>query len=272
MTARAPWVTHFGFTHTPFGKAIAAADLFTRDAHQEAVARIGHTIAESALAVLVGDVGAGKTVAVRAAVAALDRTRHTIIYVPNPAIGSRGLYVTIVAALGGKPRFHKAEVMAQTADLLAAEAAERHRRVILVIDDAHLLSPDQLEQIRLLSNDQMDSASPFAGLLVGQPTLARQLRMGMFAALDQRISLRYTLAAMDLADSAAYLRHHLTLAGRTDPLVADDAVARLHRHANGLPRALNNAATAALIAAAATGKALVDDTCAKQAVAELTRD
>ncbi len=70
----------------------------------------------------------------------------------------------------------------------------------------------------------------------------------------------------------AYLRHHLTLAGRTDPLFADDAIARPHRVASGLPRKLNNAATAALIAAAADGKALVDDTCAKRAAAELTRD
>lgn len=77
---------------------------------------------------------------------------------------------------------------------------------------------------------------------------------------------------MDLGESANYLRHHLGLAGRTDPLIADDAVARLHRVANGLPRALNNAAVAALIAAASAGKALVDDACAKKAVAELTRD
>jgi len=70
----------------------------------------------------------------------------------------------------------------------------------------------------------------------------------------------------------AYLRHHLTLAGRTDPLFADDAIARPHRVASGLPRKLNNAATAALIAAAADGKALVDDTRAKRAAAELTRD
>ena len=77
---------------------------------------------------------------------------------------------------------------------------------------------------------------------------------------------------MDLAESAAYLRHHLSLVGRGDPLFADDAVARLHRFSGGVPRALNNAATAALVAAAAEGKALVDDACAKAAVAELTRD
>jgi type II secretory pathway predicted ATPase ExeA len=77
---------------------------------------------------------------------------------------------------------------------------------------------------------------------------------------------------MDLPESVAYLRHHLTLAGRSDQLIADDAAARLHRYANGLPRALNNAATAALMAAAAESKGLVDDTCAKKAVAELTRN
>jgi type II secretory pathway predicted ATPase ExeA len=95
--------------------------------------------------------------------------------------------------------------------------------------------------------------------------------MGMFAALDQRIATRFTIKPMDLAESGAYLRHHLTLAGWDDPLFADDAIARLHRVANGLPRALNTAA-AALIAAAAAGKDLVDDACAKKAVAELTRD
>jgi type II secretory pathway predicted ATPase ExeA len=162
--------------------------------------------------------------------------------------------------------------MRQATELLAAEEAERHRRVVLVIDEAHLLSPEQLEELRLLTNADLDSTSPFAGILVGQPTLARKLRLGVFAALDQRIATRYTLAPMDLADSAAYLRHHLHLAGRTDPLFADDAIARLHRVAGGLPRKLNNAATAALIAAAADGKALVDDACAKRAAAELTRD
>ena len=76
-----PWVTHFGFTRTPFGKNIPANQLFVRDAHAEAVARIHHCVQESALGVITGEVGAGKTVAVRAAVAGLDPTRHHIIYV-----------------------------------------------------------------------------------------------------------------------------------------------------------------------------------------------
>jgi type II secretory pathway predicted ATPase ExeA len=268
----APWVAHFGLAKTPFSKSIAAGDLFIRAAHAEAVARINFCVAESALGVIVGDVGAGKTVSVRAAVAGLDPTRHQVIYIANPAFGTRGLYVTIVRALGAEPRYLRAELMVQATDLLAAEEAERHRRVLLVLDESHLLEPAQLEELRMLTNSSMDSASPFALILLGQPTLSRQLRMGTFAALDQRIATRYSIKAMDIGESAAYLRHHLKLAGRDEPLFADDAVARLHRVSNGLPRALNNAGTAALIAAASEGKDLVDDTCAKKAAAELTRD
>jgi type II secretory pathway predicted ATPase ExeA len=187
-------------------------------------------------------------------------------------MGTRGLYVNIVQALGAMPRGFRAELVAQTQSLLAAEEHERRRRVVLVIDEAHLLSPDQLESIRLLTNADMDSATSCSVLLVGQPTLARQLRMGVFAALDQRIATRYQIKPMDLGESAEYLRHHLALVGRTDPLFADDAITRLHKASLGLPRALNNAATAALIAATTAGKALVDDDCAKKAVAELTRD
>jgi len=122
--SRAPWVAHFGLTRTPFGKSIAAQDLYARQAHQEAVARINFCVVESTLGVLTGDVGAGQTVAARAAVAALDRTRHQLIYIANPAFGTRGLYVTIVRALGAEPRYMKAELMAQAGDLLAAETEE----------------------------------------------------------------------------------------------------------------------------------------------------
>jgi type II secretory pathway predicted ATPase ExeA len=118
---RAPWVAHFGLARTPFSKSIPAKDLYARLAHSEAVARISFCVAESALGALFGDVGIGKTVAVRAAVAGLDPTHHQVIYIANPAFGTRGLYVSIVRALGGRPRFHKVDVMAQATDLLAVE-------------------------------------------------------------------------------------------------------------------------------------------------------
>src|SRR5207237_93639 len=170
-------------TKLPFSKTISAKDLLDRASHQEAVARIRFCIGESLLGVITGEVGVGKTVAVRAAMNQLDQAAHHVVYVANPTVGTRGLYVTIVRALGAVPRGFKAELVTQTQSLLEAEEHERRRRVVLVIDESHLLLPDQLEAIRLLTNANMDSATSCSLLLVGQPTLARQLRMGIFAAL-----------------------------------------------------------------------------------------
>ncbi len=264
--------SHYGFTKTPFGKSLAPGMLHRHGSHAEAVARIGWCIAERALGVVTGEVGAGKTVAVRAAIAGLDQSRHTLIYLGNPAVGARGLYHGIVTALGGVPRFHKAALIPQTAELLAAEDHERGRLVVLVIDEAHLLAADQLEELRLLANAELDSHSPFACLLVGQPTLRRRIKLGTFAALDQRIALRYAMGGMDPGETKSYLAHHLKLAGRSDTLFSDDAIALIHQVSRGLPRAVNDLAIQSLVAAYAADKAIVDESSTRAAVTEVTTE
>ena len=187
---------HYGFTRQPFGKDLAPSMLHQHAACAEAAARITWCIREHALGVLTGEVGSGKTVAARAAITAIDQTRHTLIYLANPTTGTRGLHYQIVTALGGRPAHGTAALTAQAAGLLAAEQAERARTPVVVIDEAHLLDHDQLEAIRMLTNAEMDAASPLACLLIGQPTLRRMLRLGVLAALDQRIGLRYAMPAM----------------------------------------------------------------------------
>lgn len=264
--------SHWGFTRTPFTKDLAPSMLHRYPGHAEAVARICWCVEEAAIGVITGEVGAGKTVAVRAALGELDGSRHTVIYLGNPAIGARGLYAAIVNRLGGMPRFHKAALIPQATDALAAEIAERGRRVVLVVDEAHLLAADQLEELRLLTNADMDSTSPFALVLVGQPTLRQRLRLGAFAALDQRVALRYAIPPMTRADTGDYIAHHIRLAGRTDTLFSDDATARIHKASRGLPRAVNNLAIQALIAAYAANAAIVDDKAARAAVTEVNAE
>jgi len=263
---------HYGFTRMPFGRDLATQMLHRTAGHSEAVARIDWCIGERALGVITGEVGSGKTVATRAATAALDTSRHTIIYLGNPAIGARGLYAAIVSALGGVPRFHKASLIPQTADALAAEENERGKRVVVVVDEAHLMAADQLEELRLLTNAEMDSHSAFACLLVGQPTLRRRIKLGTFAALDQRIALRFAMPPMTPAETATYIAHHLSLAGRADTLFSDDAVALIHQVGRGLPRAVNNLALQALVATYAAKKAIVDESAARAAVTEITAE
>ncbi len=263
---------YYGFSRLPFQRQIPASALYRSSSHQEALARIAFVIEQEALGLLTGEVGSGKTVAARAAVSALDASRHTVIYLANPSIGARGLYHQIVLSLGGEPRFHTAALIPQAHELLAHERAERGKRVVVVIDEAHLLAPAQLEEIRLLTNAEMDSESPFAGILLGQPALRKRLRLGSFAALDQRLALRYELPGMSPEETAAYLRHHLTLAGRDDALFSDDATALLHQASRGIPRALNNLATQALVAAYAEQKAIVDESSARAAITEITAE
>ena len=117
---RAPWVSHFGFTHTPFSKGIPASQLCERASLQEAVVRIQFTTAGPSWGTH-RRCGVGKTMAVRAATAQLDPTSHHVIYVSNPAFGTRGLYVTLVRSLGAVLRFHNAELIAQAQSLLVAE-------------------------------------------------------------------------------------------------------------------------------------------------------
>ena len=263
---------HYGFTRLPFGKDLAPSMLHQHAGCSEAAARIGWCIRERALGVITGEVGAGKTVAARAAIAALDQTRHTLIYLANPTTGTRGLHYQIVIALGGRPAHGTAALTAQAAGLLAAEHGERARTPVVVIDEAHLLDHDQLEAIRMLTNDQMDAASPLACLLIGQPTLRRMLRLGVLAALDQRIGLRYAIPAMTPAETASYISHHLKLAGRSDPLFSDDAFTLIHEAARGLPRAVNNIGLQSLVAAYAGRKAIIDEASARIAITEVTSD
>ncbi len=259
---------HYGFTRMPFGRGLAPSMLHRPSGHAEAVARIGWCIDQHALGVITGEVGAGKTVAVRAATAALDTSRHVVIYQPNPSVGVRGMLHHVVATLGQVPSFYTATLVPQAADALATEHAERGRTPIVIFDEAHLLDNAQMEAVRMLTNHNMDSGAPFAALLVGQPTLRQRLRLGVLAALDQRIAVRYALAGMTATETGDYISHHLKIAGRADTLFSTDAITLIHNASRGYPRAINNLAVNALTATFARNQTIVDEKAARTAISE----
>lgn len=259
---------HYGFTRMPFGRDLAPGMLHRHHAHKEAVARIGWCVTERSIGIVTGEVGAGKTVAVRTVMANLDASRYTTIYLPNPMIGVRGIHEAIVTATGASPTNLSSRLVAQSRAALEAERDERGRTPVLILDESHLLDYEQLETIRMLSNQAMDQDSPLAVLLVGQPTLRRQMKIVTLAALQQRVGIRYSMPPMSGDETASYVKHHLAQAGRSDPLFSDDAVALIHTTARGYPRAVNNLALQALVATYAERKAIVDESAARAAIAE----
>jgi type II secretory pathway predicted ATPase ExeA len=260
---------HYGFSRMPFGRGLAPGMLHRHAAHNEAVARIAWCISERSIGVITGEVGAGKTVSVRAVLAGLDPSRHTIIYLPNPMIGTRGICEEILNIFGQRPSHLGSRLFTQVGKALLAEREERGRTPVLVLDEAHLLAYEQLEMIRMLTNTSMDQDSPLACLLVGQPTLRRTMKLAVLAALEQRTSLRYTMPGMTQAETASYIAHHVNLAGRADQLFTEDAMNLIHSTGRGYPRAVNNLALQSLVAAFAAGKNLVDEAATRSAVTEV---
>jgi type II secretory pathway predicted ATPase ExeA len=262
----------YGLTTMPFGRALAPGMLFGSHDHAQAVARIGYGITSRGITVITGEVGVGKTVAARAAIHRAEPARYHLIYIPDPTVGARGIYHHVVTALGGRPSFHTAALVPQARDALAAEHAERGRVPIVCIDEAHLLSHDALEALRLLGNHDLDTQSPFATILLGQPTLATKMRLGTLAALEQRITVRRHMTGMTSQETADYIGHHLKIAGRADPLITTDALTLIHQSSRGKPRSVNRLAISALIAACAAGKNLIDEASARSAITENDHD
>lgn len=260
---------HYGFSRMPFGRDLAPGMLHRHASHNEAVARISWCISERSIGVVTGEVGAGKTVSVRTALASLDPSRHTVIYLPNPMIGVRGIHEEIVNTFGQHPAHLGSRLAVQVGKALVAEREERGRTPVLVLDEAHLLNYEQLETVRMLTNQGMDQDSPLACLLVGQPTLRRTMKLAVLAALEQRTALRYTMPGMASAETTSYVKHHLNLVGRPDQLFTEDAMALIHTTARGYPRAVNNLSLQSLVAAFASGKNLVDEAAARSAVSEV---
>jgi type II secretory pathway predicted ATPase ExeA len=260
---------HYGFSRMPFGRDLAPAMLHRHAAHNEAVARISWCISERAIGVITGEVGAGKTVSVRTVLASLDPSRHTVIYLPSPLIGARGIHEEILNTFGQPPSHLGSRLFPQTSKALLPEREERGRTPVLVLDEGHLLAYEQLETIRMLTNTAMDQDSPLACLLVGPAHFAPHHETRRPGRLEQRTALRYAMPGMTPAETTSYINHHLNLAGRPDQLFTEDALALIHATSRGYPRAVNNLALQSLVAAFAAGKNLVDEAAARSAVSEV---
>ena len=261
------YLEHFGLSKKPFAKTPDPAFLYPSRQHAEALARLSHAIEERELAVLTGEIGAGKTTLSRALVDAFaDRCRFSFIV--NPALPPAQLLGAIAEGFGLPHGRRKAETWSALAERLAALDAEGQFPVV-VIDEAQLLAGrGAYDELRLLTNLAADDRALVGLLLVGQPELREQLRDRGGEAFTQRIGVAYHVGALDLAETGAYLAHRLAVAGRTAPLFAPEAVAALHRHARGLPRRLNQLAASALLEAFARDQDEVDEASVEAAAAD----
>jgi type II secretory pathway predicted ATPase ExeA len=242
----------------PFRKTPDPRYLFLNETYEEALERLVFAVEEMELALLTGEVGSGKTLLTRALV---DRVgeRYEAGMILNPRLPPRQFLHTVAVELGVEaPRFHSNELLDQIHERLMA-LDEAGRSALLVIDEAHLIpGKPTFEEVRLLTNFQLDDRNLIAILLVGQPELRGRLRHRTYRALTQRVGVSFHLVPLSVEDTRAYVAHRLTVAGAERLLFTDDAIEKLHAATAGVPRLLNHLATQALIEGMARGAEEVD--------------
>lgn len=263
----------YGFTRLPFSKSIPTTDLFPTAAQQELAARLTYLVREQGFGLVSGEFGSGKSTAVRAFSDALDSNRHLVIYLTNPTTGSSGLYRELLLHLGHQPPYSASRQVAAIRAAFDDLSSAKRRTPLVIIDEAHLLSQQMLEHLRLLFSSKMDSHSLATLLLVGHPSLRSSLRLAVHEAFSQRLSVRYHLPPLDLQETLGYVKHHVRVAGFTaGTLFSDDAITRVFEYTKGLPRRINQVCTTALMAGMIDQKSVIDETSVRKAIADLEHD
>jgi general secretion pathway protein A len=259
-----------GLTAFPFPKAPPPAVLFRWRGLDEALARLDFALAATGFALLTGEVGAGKSTALRLFLHRLDANLHPSVYIADSHLSPRTFYGRVLAHFGVVPPATAGRAREQFQALLADLATAQGKRPVLLIDEGHELSEEMVHELRYLQNVQdCDAASPFTLVLCGQPSLRSTLRLKSFEAVAQRISVRCHLAPLDPQQTAAFVSHHLRHAGIDRPLFTAAALETLHAHSSGLCRRLGGLATHALLDAALHKTPLVEDASVRRAVTEL---
>lgn len=241
---------HFGLTHHPFEKMHNADELFISKSARELDGRLKHLIDLRGMGMLVGEAGCGKTTLVRKFALSLHPGLYKVFYIPNSTGNVMDLYKSIAWELGLPTVRSRAALYRVICAEVTRLTQESKIQPILIVDEAHLLRSDVLEDLRFLTNYEMDSENRLCLLLIGQPELRRRLKMAVHEALSQRIVMRYQMEGLEYDELPEYIKHLTRLAGTELPLFDADALEAIFQATGARPRKVNLLAHYALHSAA----------------------
>lgn len=239
----------YGLNEGPFGLSPDPKYIFKTDSYLEAISSIRYGIARSkGIIVLVGEVGTGKTMTLRSMLQQISRDILSV-YIFNPFLTPEEFFEHLTAGFGLSltRRPSKPELFRFIGRFLA-ERHSRGQRTLLIVDEAHGVPTEVLEEIRLLANFETNSEKLLQIILSGQPELRDSLNRPVLRQLKQRISLRCYIKPLELHEVAKYIRFRLKVAGadRVD-IFDDDATALIADISQGIPRVINNICDNALL-------------------------
>ena len=263
--------TYFGFREKPFKLVPNPEYLFLSKTHEIALAHLTYATEQGdGFVVIIGEVGTGKTTLCRNYLEGLDENTASA-YIFNPRLDSNELLAGICNEFGIQTAQESTKSLLDILNRFLIKQNAAGRKVVLLIDEAQLLSIDNLELVRMLSNLETTKNKLLQIILVGQPELAEKLETYELRQLAQRISLNYHLTPLSLQDTEAYIQHRIGIASqRQAKLFTSDACRLAYRYAKGIPRLINIVSDRALLTAFSQNKSKVTKVIMQAAIAELT--
>ena len=258
---------HFGFTKTPFHKAMKAGQMYDSQSQRELVAGLEMWTEIGGIALCTGPAGVGKSISLRRFVQSLDERRFHLIqftYLPGTV---NGFLRSMSRALGLRMRLHGADLFDAAREHLAGYEETHGPHPLLLIDDAEGLSVGVFDALRRLTAHDLDAEQRFSILLAGTEEVANTLRMPALESLRSRVAYAHALRPFTLEDTRNYMHFHLQRAEVEPTLLTDDACRKIFHASQGKPRHVNQLALHALIAAAAQGRDAIDGRFMQQMIA-----
>ncbi len=261
-----PLLEYFGMARTPFGKDLSKQELFMYPQLHELEEMLSPTVADRSMLLITGRAGTGKTTPVRAFLSELPR-QYKIIYLGQDRRGN-SLFARLADELGLRPELSRNYRSLHLSKRIENEVVAGGKELVLVIDETHLLERDALEELRLLSNSEMDRKSLISIIMLGQIWLRDRLKYREYEALSQRLRLRYALEGLSEQETGDYIRHHLALAGVATELFAPEAIKQIFVASGGILRSINNICFASLIKTKSSKRKTIDSALVKRVIQE----
>lgn len=257
----------FEMKHTPFVNGIPVESLYLSSMLDETLGRLEYVAERKLFSVVTADVGCGKTTAVRKFTASLNPDKYTVLYLSDSKLTPRWFYKGLLDQLGIESKFYRGDAKRQLHQQLEVIRGVYGKTVVTIVDEAHLLAKETLEEIRFLLNYRMDSLNPMSLILVGQNELWDKLKMQHYAAIRQRIDIKCEIPQYDRSQSGEYIQAHLTYADGSIDIFTEKAVDEIYKYSAGSARAINKVCTHSLMFASQRAKRLVDDHMIKTVIA-----
>jgi type II secretory pathway predicted ATPase ExeA len=259
----------YGLKQNPFSKTPDPRFLFLSKNHEEALARLHYAVEEKELVVLTGEVGSGKTTLTRALMDSLGE-KYRVIVIINPQLTPLQFLRTVAKRLNIEIPYNFKDNLLDAIYERVYQDYESGITPVLIIDEAQLIpTKSTFEEIRLLTNFQLDYTNLLSLILVGQTDLRRRLNHKTYLPLRQRIGLFYHLGPLTPDEIQGYIEHRLRISGLEGPLFTRGAIEKLYRYSGGIPRVINSIATSALLDGFGKEMHLIDEQLINDAAREL---